>query len=265
MQPTTTPPAKANVQQMFDGLALEYVRERERQFSFRSQKRIAIDLLSGVKGRLLEIGCGPALMTPDLIAMGFDVHGIDVAAEMVRRARQRMAGHPMEKRCHFETGDVERLRYATGTFNAVLCMGVLEYLPRYSRALNEMSRVLAPGGVVVITLPNRASTYHVARSGYHALRALDRQLRRRGAPLDVAHNRCVPWKFDRELEEAGLRKVQSRACNFIFFPLQELLPRASETLNRALMPLAGSAVAPLLGAQYIVKAEKAAWRFGSSA
>ena len=257
--------AKANVQAMFDSLALDYVRERERQFSFRSQKRIAIDMLSGVKGRLLEVGCGPAVMTPELLAMGFEVQGIDVSGEMVRRARQRMAGHPLEKRCRFDVGDVERLRYASGTFNAVLCMGVLEYLPRYSRALAEIARVLAPGGVVVITLPNRASTYHVARSGYKALRALGRQLRRRSVPLAMAHNRCVPWKLDRELAETGLRKVQGRACNFIFFPLQELLPRASETLNRALMPLAGSAVAPFLGAQYIVKAEKTAWRSASSA
>lgn len=264
METAPSSSARANVQAMFDSLALEYLRERERQVSFRSQKRIAIEMLGGVRGRLLEVGCGPAVMTPDLLAMGFDVHGIDVSEEMVRQARQRMAGHPLEKRCRFETGDVERLRYASGTFNAVLCMGVLEYLPLYSRALAEIWRVLVPGGTVVITLPNRASSYHVARSGYDLLRALDRQLRRRGPPVDIAHNRCVPWMFDRELDEAGLRKVESRACNFIFFPLQELLPRASESLNRALMPLAGTAVAPLLGAQYIVKAEKTAWRSAPS-
>jgi len=267
MQPATTPrpEPKANVQAMFDSLALEYVRERERQFSFRSQKRIAIEMLAGASGRLLEVGCGPAVMTPELLAMGFEVQGIDVSKEMVRRARQRMAGHPMEKRCRFELGDVERLHFAPCTFNAVLCMGVLEYLPRYSKALAEMQRVLAPGGVVVVTVPNRASAYHVARTGYLALRSLERQIRGRSASLGVAHNRCVPWKFDRELEAAGLRKVQSQACNFIFFPLQELAPRASERINRALMPLAPSALAPLLGAQYIVKAEKTAWRSASSA
>lgn len=264
MQTSASPSTKANVQTMFDSLALDYVRERERQFSFRSQKRIAIEMLSGVKGNLLELGCGPAVMTADLVAMGLNVHGIDVSGEMVRRARQRMAGHPLEKRCHFEVGDVERLRYASASFNAILCMGVLEYLPRYSRALAEMSRVLTPGGVVVITLPNRASTYHVARAGYEAVRSLDRQWRRRSAAPDVAANRCLPWKFDRELAEAGLRKVQSQACNFVFFPLQELLPRASESLNRALTPLAASAVAPLLGAQYVVKAEKTVWRCASS-
>jgi ubiquinone/menaquinone biosynthesis C-methylase UbiE len=263
-QAATPRQAKATVRELFDSLALDYVRDRERQVSFRSQKRIVIELLSGTKGRLLEIGCGPAVMTPELLAMGFEVQGIDVSSEMVRRAGQRMAGHPLEKRCRFALGDVERLQYPSNTFNAVVCMGVLEYLPRYGRALGEMCRVLVPGGVVVLTLPNRASAYHVARSGYAALRSLERQLRGRVAPESVAHNRCVPWKFDRELTDAGLRKVQSQACNFMFFPLQELLPRVSDRLNRALTPLAPSAVAPLLGAQYIVKAEKPGWRSVSS-
>ena len=256
---------KANVRAMFDSLALEYVREREQQFSFRSQKRIVLEMLAGAKGRLLEVGCGPAVMTPDLVAMGFDVQGIDVSSEMVHRAGQRMAGHPLASRCKFALGDVERLRFAGGTFNAVVCMGVLEYLPRYARALAEIRRVLAPGGVAIITLPNRASAYHVARSGYDALRSLERRLRGRHVPQGLPHNRCVPWKFDRELAQAGLRKIQSQACNFIFFPLRDVAPRASESLNRVLEPLAASPLAPLLGAQYIVKAERTAWRFASSA
>ena len=43
---------KAQVEVLFDSLALEYLRERERQVSFLSQKRIAIDLLGSAKGRL---------------------------------------------------------------------------------------------------------------------------------------------------------------------------------------------------------------------
>jgi ubiquinone/menaquinone biosynthesis C-methylase UbiE len=249
---------------LFDSLALQYVRERERQFSFISQKRIVIELLAGTKGRLLEVGCGPAVMTPDLLAMGFEVQGIDVSTEMLHRARQRRTGHPLEKRSRFARGDVERLQFAPGTFDAVLCMGVLEYLPHYACALAEIRRVLAPGGIAVLTLPNRASAYHVARNGYLALRSLARQVLGRNVQADIEPNRCVPRKFDAELARAGLQKLQSQACNFIFFPLQELAPRASESLNRALTPLAGSASALVLGAQYIVKARRTACRSGSS-
>lgn len=247
--------AKNQVEALFDSLAQEYVREREQQFSFMCQKRIALEMLGGAtKGRLLEVGCGPAVMTPDLVAMGFLVHGIDVSAEMVRRAGQRMAGHPLEKRCVFGPGDAERLQFPDCSYDAVLCMGVLEYLPRYSTALAEIARVLKPGGRAVITLPNRASAYHVAWGAYRRLKP--------GRRRDLPHNRCVPWHFDRELAAAGLRKLESRACNFIFFPLQELLPRASLAVNRALLPLSRTAVAPFLGAQYIVVAQKTPWRYG---
>ena len=249
---------KAQVEALFDSLALEYLRERERQFSFLSQKRIAIEFLGGAKGRLLEVGCGPAPMMPELLAMGYEVHGIDISGEMIRRARQRMAGHPLEKRCKFSVGDVERLEFPEASYDAALCMGVLEYLPRYTRALGQISRVLKPGGIAVIALPNRASAYHVAREAYRRFRVLERRLRGRRAPYRMAHNRCVPWQFDRELERVGLVKDASRACNFMFFPLQELAPGIADSLNRMLLRFSAARFAPLIGAQYIVKAKKAA-------
>ena len=256
---TTPPERKAKVEALFDSLAPEYVRDRERQFSFVSQKRIVMDLLRGQHGRLLEVGCGPGVMLPDLVSMGLEVHGIDVSAEMIRRAEQRMASHLLASRCHVRVGDVERLRYPDASFDAVLSMGVLEYLPNYAAALHEISRVLKPGGCAVLTVPNQASAYHVARAGYLTCRRLLGASR----PSGVAKPR-LPWALDRALARASLRKVESRACNFIFFPLKELHERASDTLNRALAPLSATAVAPFLGAQYIVKARKTVWASASS-
>lgn len=248
--------AKAQVEALFDSLALEYARTREAQFSFVAQKRLVVDLLAGVRGRILEVGCGPAVMTPELLAMGFEVHGIDVSAEMLRRARQRMAGHPLEARCRFALGDFERLQYPDAFFDAVLAMGVLEYLPAYGRALQATARVLKPGGAAVFTLPNRASAYHLARGPYGTLRGALRRLLRRPPPVGCATNPCLPWAFDAELERSGLEPTESAACNFIFFPLKELRPALSDRLNRALHPMARWRLARLLGAQYVVKARR---------
>src|SRR5258708_34542544 len=110
-------------------------------------------------------------------------------------------------------------------------MAVLEYLPRYARALAEVSRVLKPGGIAVFALPNRASAYHVARGAFVTLRHAERRLRGRQARLPNAHNRCVPRKLDRELASTGLRKGKSRACNFLFFPLQQLAPPLATSPN----------------------------------
>src|SRR6185503_12876241 len=254
-----TASGKVQVEALFDSLALEYVRTRESQLSFQCQKRIALEFLAGAQGRLLEVGCGPAVMLPDLLAMGFEVQGIDVSGEMIRRGRQRMAGHPLEPRCRLDVADVERLEYPDASFDAVLCMGVLEYLRGHAQALAEISRVLRPNGVAVFSMPNGMSAYHAARTAYVGLRRFERRLRgRAGRDASMSYNRCMPWRFPRELAAAGMQQLDSRACNFIFFPLQELAPRPSLALNRALLPLSGSFVGPLLGAQYLVKAQKRA-------
>jgi ubiquinone/menaquinone biosynthesis C-methylase UbiE len=250
--------AKADVQAMFDALALEYVRTREQQFSFVAQKRLALDMLGEVRGRILEVGCGPAVMAPELLAMGLEVHGVDLSREMVHRARQRMAGHPLEKQCRFAVGDVEDLPYPDDFFDSLLAMGVLEYLPTYQRALQSVARVLKPGGVAVFTLPNRASTYHLARGAYEGLRAGVRRLGRRPAGAACAQKLCLPWRFDRQLVQAGLLPEESAACNFVLFPLKELAPRLSDSANRLLHPLARWRLARVLGAQYVVKARRRA-------
>ena len=250
--------AKIRIEALFDSLALEYVRTRETQLSFQCQKRIALEFLADSKGRLLEVGCGPAVMMPDLLAMGFEVDGIDVSGEMVRRGRQRMAGHPLERRCRLDVGDVEHLAFPDAAFDAVLCMGVLEYLPGNAKALAEISRVLRPGGMAVFSMPNGSSAYHAARGAYGTLRTLARRLRKGAEPAAaMSYNRCIPSRFGADLSAVRMRQLESRACNFIFFPLHELAPRASLALNRALLPLSSSIAGPLLGAQYLVKAQKA--------
>lgn len=247
--------AKAQVEALFDSLALEYLQTRERQFSFIAQKRLVVEMLAGVRGRVLEVGCGPAVMTLELAAMGLEVRGVDVSGEMIRRARQRMLGHPLEKRCQFAVGDIERLEFPDACFDAVVAMGVLEYLPSCAAALASTARVLKPGGVAVFTVPNRASAYHLGRSAYEALRPLARRLRRLPPATRFVHL-CGPWSLDRQLGDAGLRKVDSAACNFILFPLKELKPELSDSLSRALSPIARWRVARLLGAQYVVKARR---------
>jgi ubiquinone/menaquinone biosynthesis C-methylase UbiE len=244
----------------FDAEALEYVREREQQVSFQSQKHLVLDMLQGVSGRALDIGCGPAMMEEALLERGFEVWGIDASPQMIEYGNQRMAGHRMGTRCHLALGDAERLAWPENTFDAVISMGVLEYLSSYDRMIGEISRTLRPGGIAVLTVPNRLSSYRLAASLYYTVRETARRVAGQApaASRTPPTRPCVPWQLDSQLERAGLRKIEGRFCNFIFFPLLELHREASEALNRRLAPLS-SAPAPLgaaLGSQYVVKVQK---------
>lgn len=201
---------KAGVQELFDSLALEYVRERDAQPSFQRQKREVLSLLEGSEGRLLDVGCGPACMEEDLLARGFTVVGVDASMEMLRHGERRLAGHPLRHRCRLEPGDVERLQYPDGSFDAVICMGVLEYLAAYDRAIGEIHRVLRSGGLAVLTVPNRLSPRHVLDA---ALRWAKRAV---GRATDEPPNRCIPWRLAALLRRHGFRVLARRYCGTQF-------------------------------------------------
>jgi ubiquinone/menaquinone biosynthesis C-methylase UbiE len=249
---------QAAIGQYFDAEALEYVQEREGQVSFQAQKRIVLEMVEGGGGRALDIGCGPAMMEPALLERGFEVWGIDASAQMIEYGNQRMAAHPMRSRCHLSLGDAERLAWPDGYFDTIISMGVLEYLSSYDRMIAEIRRTLRPGGIAALTLPSRISVYRLTRNAFEAARAAAKRVLARPPPAAgrLPVHPCIPWQLDAQLEGAGLRKIEGRFCNFVFFPLHELHPAASNALNRRLEGFSSSALGPALGTQYIVKVRK---------
>lgn len=246
----------AAIRQYFDSEAERYSLERERQHSWRSQRDIVLDMLEGCAGRIADLGCGPAVMAPELLERGFEVWGADAAPLMIERGRMRLAAHPKAARARLRVGDIERLDFPSGLFDAAIAMGVLEYLPDCGAALSEMHRILRPGGVMVLALPSRLSEYHLARSAVDAARNLAKRLLRR--PLRPSEgfltNRCIPAQLDRRLARAGFLKLEGRTCNFMLYPLQPLHPGLALSVNRRLTALRG--VPAWLGTQYVVKAQK---------
>src|SRR5262245_7631139 len=97
--------------------------------------------------RILEVGCGPAYMWPQLlerIPPGWEVILSDISPGMVGQAREALAGVGPQFR--FAQSDIQRLPWLEGTFDAVIANHMLYHVPDRPRALAEIRRVLKPGG-----------------------------------------------------------------------------------------------------------------------
>jgi len=239
-----------------DDLAGDYAREREGQYSFQVQKGLVLRMLAGVGGRVLDAGCGPAVMEPALLERGFEVEAIDVSPEMIRLGGERLAGHPLRARCRLEVADLERLRRPDAYFNAIIAMGVLEYVPDHAAALGAMHRVLKPSGTLALTVPSRVSAFRLSKRACElaadAIKGRPLRPALTGAP---GENRCVPWRLDRQLERSGFEKRESGFCNFVVYPLCERAPVLSDRINRALSWLSATPLG-IAGNQYVLKAVK---------
>ena len=162
-------PEKASIAHFFDDMAVE------RNALFRSnpvldyeqqvRSRAVLARLVAQPGELiLDIGCGNARDIIPILEAGATVVGVDLSAGMIEQARQDLAiaGY---RDVRLEVGDATQLAFASGTFDKVLCSEVIEHIPDASQAIREMARVLKPGGVLVISTPNRRSWYGFDRYG----------------------------------------------------------------------------------------------------
>ena len=110
---------------------------------------------AGIKmgDRVLDVGCGPGSLTlAAKLAAGptGKVHGIDASPEMIETARQKAAAAGQD--VQFQTGLMEQLDFADGSFDVVLSRLAIHHLPEnlQSRAFAEIFRVLKAGGLALI-------------------------------------------------------------------------------------------------------------------
>lgn len=104
------------------------------------------------RGQLvLDVGCGPGTISADLArrVVPGSVIGIDLSLEVIELAR-RGAEATDGLNVSFQVGDVYDLQFADSSFDVVYAHQVLQHLSDPVRALREMRRVLAPGGLVAV-------------------------------------------------------------------------------------------------------------------
>jgi SAM-dependent methyltransferase len=223
----------------YDDFATSYDEPRNRGYHALID-RIELDAaLRWARGAdVLEVGCGTGRILEGLAGAARRAVGVDLSAGMLERARERELS--------VLRGTATELPLRDESFDLVCSFKVLAHVPDLGRAFAEMSRVLRPGGRLVVDLYNTLS-----------LRALikriggPRRISRRRTEADV-FTRWVTPRQARELIPAGLVIEEWRGAR-VLTPtavlhdvplLGELLGRAEERLSRGpLARLAGFLIA----------------------
>jgi ubiquinone/menaquinone biosynthesis C-methylase UbiE len=129
--------------------------------------------------RVLEIGCGNGADAVMFATHGARYVGVDLTQKAVDATRRHLALEGLEGRS--DLANVERLGYDDDSFDIVYSYGVLHHTRSPERAMQEVWRVLKPGGVALVMLYHRHSfNYYVRILLYMRARLLLEILRRRG-------------------------------------------------------------------------------------
>lgn len=186
-------------------------------------------------GRILDVGCGAGFTALALADMGYQVSGIDLAPKMIERAQHEAGLRGLN--IDFRVSGAESLPYEAAGFDAVIALGLMGNLREDQPTLREMYRVLKPGGLLVLSMPNFCGldrwlslprTYALILG--HRFRLLRRRIvnmarrlvGKEAKPLSaVRYGRsAVPAFYARRLRNAGFIDVHYTALTFgSFTPL----------------------------------------------
>ena len=100
--------------------------------------------------RILDVGCSRGGLILNISLKSHHTYGIDLAVKDIEWA-QRFA-QSLGLDCAFTVGNAEALPYPNNFFDKVICSSALEHFEKDTTALNEMSRILKPGGVLILTV-----------------------------------------------------------------------------------------------------------------
>ncbi len=108
--------------------------------------------------RALEVGPGSGIYLPDLAAVAEEVVAADIEEAYLAQARQLTAQLP-GLRCVLD--DITDTTMEPGSFDLVLCTEVIEHIAESGAALAGLAGLLAPGGRLILTTPQRYSPLEV--------------------------------------------------------------------------------------------------------
>lgn len=126
------------------------------------EKRIIEALLPAVAGkRVLKLDLWSEVKNTNVLAWlaakGAITHALDISFHLVNQARQEFRSAGLVPR--FVVASIYDLPYRSGSFDFLYTMGTIEHVPDMERCVAEILRVLRPGGVAVVGVPNRRDPF----------------------------------------------------------------------------------------------------------
>jgi SAM-dependent methyltransferase len=98
-------------------------------------------------GKILDIGCGRGIFLNEMRKKGYETYGTEISEIGAKYVKEVL-------KLNVFIGPIEEIKFPDNSFDIITIYHVLEHLPNPSRTLKEIQRILKPGGLLVVSVPN---------------------------------------------------------------------------------------------------------------
>lgn len=135
----------------------DYRTPENARFYDRAFEYIAKVLNAPPQAKLLDAGCGICDYAIRLASRGFDVVAVDFSESVLAAAKANLERHGFTNQIVLGRENLLELTFDDESFDYILCWGVLMHIPDLEGAISELTRVLKPAGMLVISETNMNS------------------------------------------------------------------------------------------------------------
>ena len=190
---------------------------------------------------VLDAGCGPGMHAIRVARAGYRVTAIDVSKTMLREAQSRVSAAGVDSCIEFHQEDLTKLSFVDASFRHVFSWGVVIHIREVERALDELARIVKPGGTLALYISNDGALDHKLEALLRFLvhKPLNREAYRLGNSIwyEMNGEKLWLWLFNiaelqQQVEGRGLHLLRRRAGEF-----SEIQRRVSGPVRSGLLHL----------------------------
>jgi ubiquinone/menaquinone biosynthesis C-methylase UbiE len=166
-------------------------------------------------GRVLEAGCGLGRYNFYLSNLGINIIGLDFAEKTIDFLNEWKRSNNYDS-VSFIKGDINKLPFENNSLSGYLSFGVVEHFQEGPyRPLKEAFRVLRPGGIAIITTPNRS--WNIIRVEYYNfLKTIIKKLIGRKVNKPFYQYEYTPKQLKKHVEKTGLMVTEFTGTDFLY-------------------------------------------------
>ena len=191
---------------------------------------------------VLDAGCGPGVHSIRVAKGGHRVCAIDISTTMLGEARKRAALEGVSDKIEFHQKDLTRLDLPDASFRYVFSWGVIIHIPEAARALDELARIIEPGGKLALFITNKSALDHKIESFMRLivgkpLTGLQRLPLGDGVWYGADDDKLWVWRFETEAVVCYLKARGFTLTHRRIGALSEIQRRVSGVVRRQLLRL----------------------------
>ena len=200
--------------------------------------------LMGIKSDelIVDAGCGPGVHSVRIAQQGYQVLAIDRSKTMLEEAKIRAKKAGCDKAINFQQEDLTQLTFADASFQYVFSWGVIIHIQDVEKALDELARIIKPGGKLALYITNEKAWDHIIESAIRFLlgKPLSEQKELpmgKGLYYNLHEENLWLWKLNTDAVSKYLERQGFKKSHHLIGEFSEIQRRTKGIMRNTLLRL----------------------------